>query len=148
LTHADVGNAGFLHEAETLTITASSGDAATLNSDAAASGGQYLMYNSNAVGDYVRVTVPTVAAGTYNVRIGVKKYTPRATVQTVAGPVGGTLANVGPVVDLYGSSAFVELDLGTWTATTTGDKSFEFRVAGKNAGSTGYTMAIDYIKLQ
>ena len=68
-------------------------------------------------------------------------------VQTLAGPVGGTLANVGPVVDLYGSSAFVELDLGTWTATA-GDKSFQFQVTGKNASSSGYSMALDYLKLQ
>ncbi len=135
------------YEIEGFAISDSSGDSASVNTEAPASGGKYLMYNSGGVGDFATVTVPGLAARTYNVRLGVKKYTTRGVVRVQAGPVGETLADVGSTVDLYGASAFTELDLGRWTASTSGDQSFSFRVVGKNASSTGYTMALDYLTL-
>jgi len=58
------------------------------------------------------------------------------------------LFNVGTPIDLYRNvTNYTELDLGNWTSATSGTKTFEFGVTGKNAGSFGYTMVIDYIKL-
>lgn len=136
------------YEAETLTISGSSGDTSSINSEAGASGGQYVMYNSNAVGDSITFTVPNVAVGTYTLSIGVKKYTSRGIVQTNVGPAGGSLGAIGSPIDLYASpSVFTEVSVGTWTIGTVGNKSVQFVVTGKNAASTGYNMAIDYIKL-
>lgn len=105
------------------------------------------MYSSNAVGDSIRFRVPNVSPGSYTVTLGFKRYTPRATVQTLVGPEGGTLAGLGSPIDMYGSSAFTSATVGTWTIGTTGNKSVEFKVTGRNAGSTGYSMAIDYVTL-
>jgi hypothetical protein len=144
---APIGAPGGTFQAETLTRAASSGDPAQVNSESGASAGRYLLYQSNAVGDFVKLTVPNLAAGTYSVRIGIKRNTTRARVQTLVGKVGGALGNLGPVVDQFGSPAFVEVNLGTWSPGSTSDKFFQFQVAGRNAQSTGFTMAIDYIKL-
>ena len=67
--------------------------------------------------------------------------------QTLVGRVGGALGNVGGPQDLFGASAFVELNLGSWTPGTTSDKYFQFQVSGKNPASSGRFMAIDYVKL-
>ncbi len=105
------------------------------------------MYNSNAVGDSIRFRLANVAAGTYAVTLGFKRYTSRATVQTAIGPEGGTLGNLGAPIDMYGSSAFTSASLGIWSVGTTGNKSIELRVTGHNTASSGYTMAIDYVVL-
>jgi hypothetical protein len=144
---APTGAPGGTFEAETLGSADSSGDPSQVDNDPAASAGRYLLYRANAVGDFVTLTVPNLAAGNYNVRLGIKRNTTRARVQTLVGRVGGTLGNLGPVVDQFGAPAFVEVNLGTWTPGTTSDKLFRFQVAGRNAQSTGFTLVIDYIKL-
>jgi len=40
-----------------------------------------------------------------------------------------------------------ELDCGTWQAPSNGNYTFQFTVVDKNAGSSGYGLAFDYIKL-
>ena len=39
------------------------------------------------------------------------------------------------------------LPSGTWNIGTQGDKSVQFKVTDKNASSSGYVVAVDYIKL-
>ncbi len=94
--------------------------------------------------------VPNITARTYDVRIGVKKINTRGTVQVAIGPAGSnTPTNQGAVQDLYNPTAtFVELDINpTWTPGSNSDKWVWFTVTGKNASSSGFTEAIDYIKL-
>lgn len=134
-------------EAETLTVSATSGDAITTNSEAGASNGQYVQYVSNATNDFITFTVPNIAPGSYLVTVGYKRNSNRAIVQTLVGPAGGTLGNLGSPVDQYGGSAFLSVDVGTWTIGTFGDKSVKFLVTGKNASSSGYNLTVDYIKL-
>ena len=144
---APLGTPGGTFQAETLVRAATSGDPILVNSETGAGAGRYILVQSNANGDFVKLTVPNLAAGTYNVRVGVKKNNNRAIMQTLVGRVGGALGNVGGPQDLFGASAFVELNLGSWTPGTTSDKYFQFQVSGKNPASSGRFMAIDYVKL-
>ncbi len=135
------------YEAESLTRALSSGDTSSVNGDSDCSSGRGLMVNTNAVNDFVTLTTPSIAAGTYNVKVRVREYTTRATVQALAGPAGGSLVTLGPSMDWYNpSSTHNEFDVGNWTTDTNGNKSVQFRVTGKNAASSDYRMHIDYIK--
>jgi hypothetical protein len=134
-------------EAESLTVSGTSGDAVATNTDGG-SGGGYVQLMSNAVGDFITFTLPNVSPATYTVTIGMKKNTNRGIVQTLVGPAGGTLGNLGSPIDMYGSSSFTSTTLtGTWNIGTLGNKSVQFKVTGKNGSSTSYNVAIDYIKL-
>jgi hypothetical protein len=136
------------YEAETLAVAASSGDSLTTIDEAGFSAGSASMADTNAVGDYVRYRLPDVPSGIYNLRAGIKRWTTRAIVQPYVGAVGAPLGSHGSPVDLYGSTtSYVELDLGTWTIPSTGDKNVELRVTGRNAASAGYTICVDYLQL-
>ena len=106
--------------------------------------------DGTAVGQQFAFLVPSVSARTYDVHIGVKKFTSRAIIQAAGGPAGNNSpTNFGSTQDLYSATAaFVDIDLGNWTPTTTGDQWIWFTATGKNASSSGFTIAIDYIKLQ
>ncbi len=136
-------------ETENLPVLGSSGDTHRIIDDTGFSNGRGSILDSDAVNDYVIYKVANISAGTYDVRVRVKKFNTRGTVQ-MAGARADTLAfsNIGSPQDLYSSAAsFVELDFGTWSPGTTSDKAFKFTVTGKNASSTGYSMSFDYIKL-
>ncbi len=136
------------YEAEDLDVHASSGQSFTLNSDLGYSNGHGMIFNATGVGNNVTLIVPNIAAGSYDVRIGVKKYTSRGIVQLAIGSPTFTPTNFGSPQDLYsGSATFTEIDLGTWSPGSTSDKYFQFTVTGKNAASTGYSMALDYIRV-
>jgi hypothetical protein len=142
------GGAATTYEAESLAISGSSGDTTTTNSEAGASGGQYIQYAANAVGDFITFTVPNVSPANYTLSVGFKKYNNRAIVQTAVGAAGGSIGNIGSPVDLYANpSSFTEVVIGTWSIGTAGNKSVRFTVTGKNAASSGYNIAVDYIKL-
>lgn len=139
----------YLHEAEKLTVTGVNPSASSqVVSDAAASGGKVLMVNSTAVGNYVKVIVPQIAIGTYNVRIGVKKAKTYGIFQAAVSEANGSPANLGSTISLYAANTgYGESNLGNWSFKTTGDKTFQFQVTGKSAGSSGYAMCFDYLKL-
>ncbi|WNR45288.1 glycoside hydrolase family 9 protein [Paenibacillus roseipurpureus] len=133
----------YTFETEALTPTMSSGDTHAINTDSNFSGGQGDMFNSNAVNDYIQYTVNVPAAGTYDVKVRVKKNTSRGIYQL---SIGGT--NQGSTFDNYASVAtYVEFDLGNKTFTSSGNQTFKFTVTGKNTSSTGYTLQTDYISL-
>lgn len=134
-------------QAEALAIDGSSGDSVTVLYESGLSGGAASMISSNAVGDFVTYRTPTVAAGSYTVSIGIKRYTSRAIVQTQIGSDVYAPGNLGSPLDHYGTSSYAELNVGTWSPGSTTEKLLKFQVTGHNASSTGYTMCIDYIKL-
>jgi hypothetical protein len=138
-------------EAESQIVASTSGDTHRLVADPGYSAGQGTVLDSNAVGDYVGYLIQNVAAGSYDIRVGVKKLNTRGIVQLAIGRADdftGTASNVGAAQDLYAASpSFPELDLGTWSPGSTSDKEFRFKVTGKNSASTSYTISIDYIKL-
>ena len=136
-------------EAESLAMANSSGDTYRTFADATMTDGFGSILDATAVGDYVTLVVPGVAAGTYDVRVGVKMYNTRGIWQLAIGVAGSQNPdNLGAPQDEYASAASPkEIDLGNWTPGSTSDKWFRFTVTGKNASSTGYSMAFDYIKL-
>ncbi len=147
------------YEAESLTVvnylSQSGGTARAIGADPNLSNGNGEILDANTIGDYITFLVPNVAAGTYDVRIGVKSYNARGQFQLQGGRAdnfSGTAANIGGIVDEYAAGAqYLEIGLGTWAPTSTTDKWFRFTVAGKNAASGGGAyndaLAFDYIKL-
>ncbi len=139
------------YETEDLTVFGTSGDAHRIISDAGfTGGGNGTILDSNATGDYVIYTLPNVPAATYNVKVAVKKIDTRGTWQLAASRADTQTgySNIGGTVDEYATAAtFTEVDLGNWSPATTSDKTFKFTITGKNASSSNYSMAFDYIKL-
>ena len=58
--------------------------------------------------------------------------------------LGPTSTNV---IQLW-TNMLKEFDCGTWTAPSNGNYNVTFTIAGKNAGSSGYTLALDYLRLK
>ncbi len=136
-------------EVETLTVPNYSGPDYRVFTESDLSGGAGAILDSTAVGNYLTFVLPNVGAGKYDVRVGVKNWGNRGIVQMAIGQAGNSSpSNTGSPKDLYSSSSQVtELDFGFWTPGTTGDKWVRFTVTGKNASSTGYVAAFDYIRL-
>lgn len=95
------------------------------------------------VNEYIQYNNINVAeAGTYNIKVGIKKSTSRAITQLSIDGV-----NQGLPFDQYASGdGYHEIDLGPQTLSG-GMHSFRFTVTGKNPSSSGYMSGIDYIKL-
>ncbi len=138
-------------EAENLSIIAQTAGVTNSNtSDYYFSNNMGAFFNATAANQYVTYTVPNVAAGTYDVRVGVKKFNNKGAWQLAVSRTDqlGSPTNVGSPVDEYNAaSTYNEIDLGSWSPGTTSDKAFKFTVTGKNASSSGYGIAVDYIKL-
>jgi hypothetical protein len=111
--------------------------------DAGYSGGQGVILEGHAAGDFLTFNVDVPEARTYDVVVRLKRLGNRGTWQL---DINGT--NQGWTVDGFGTAAsFPEIDLGNASFPTAGVKSFRFRVTGKAASSTDFWVAIDYIKL-
>lgn len=138
----------YAYETENLTVVDSSGDTHRIVSDTRYSNAQGTILDATAAGDYVVYKVTGLPAGNYDLRVGVKNYNSRGTWQLSMAPYGSSsFINHGPAVDQYTSAeVFTEIDLGTVNVGSTGDKSVKFTVTGKNAASSGYSIALDYIK--
>ena len=137
-------------EAESLTVAQFSGPDHRNYADASQSAGQASILDSNAVGNYITYLIPSLPSGSYDIRVGYKAFSTRGIFQLAIGAPNGAPTNVGPPVDEYSpTAAYIEADLGNWSASaiTTGSKWFRFTVTGKNASSTDYTETFDYIKL-
>jgi hypothetical protein len=155
-----------IRETELLSATTSVGDSHQVTTNLAFSRARGTRLNANAASDFVTYTVTNLGAGTYRVRVIADAGVDRGKFQLACGPAGGTLTNVGPVQDAYcptnmiyvlatnspptnyfATNMLVELDCGTWQAVSNGNYSFRFQVTGKNAASSGYALAYDYIRL-
>jgi predicted alpha-1,2-mannosidase len=131
------------YETESLAVAGTSGDVHRVASDSSYSGGSGTILEGNAAADFVSYTVNVPTARNYDVRVRIKQGTNRGIWQFASDGV-----NHGATVDGYASaSAFPEVDLGTVSFTTAGNKTFRFTVTGKNASSTSFWIALDYIKL-
>ena len=110
------------------------------NPNASGLAGTY--FNATAVGNYVTYTVPGIDAGLYKVRVGIQTKPNKGKFQlTING------SNQGQVQDEYSSTVtYSARDLGT-VYLASGDQQFKLTVTGKNASSTGYTLAFDFIEL-
>ncbi len=139
-------------ETESLGVAAlSSGVTHRILSEEDMSGNAGTILDSTATGQYVTYLVPNITAGTYNIRVGVKNANTRGIWQLAIGrsdDFNGSQHSQGAQQDSYSPfTAFKEIDLGSWTPASSGDKWFRFMITGKNASSSGYSEAFDYIKI-
>lgn len=106
--------------------------------------GSGIIVDATQVGNSLTLTLNVAQAGTYDVKYGAKLYLTRGIGQLSVGGV-----NVGPTADQYANSPglFKEFDAGNVSISAPGNYQFKFTVTGKNPGSTGYSLAFDYIKL-
>jgi len=98
--------------------------------------------DGSAAGQSVSITLNIPQAGVYDVKYATKAYISRAMVQLTVNGV-----KVGAPVDQYAAGPVLkEFDLGT-VSLPAGNVSFVFTSVGKNAASSAFTQAFDYIKL-
>ncbi|ANE48252.1 hypothetical protein SY83_20365 [Paenibacillus swuensis] len=148
LVYAGPGSpvSGKLYETESLTASTSTGDTRAAFTDVNLSGGAGDKLNANGVGDFVSYSVNVPEAGTFNVRVKVKKLNTRGIYQL---SVDGT--NQGLPMDGYdpvsNGGVYEELNLGNVNFNTAGNHMFKFTATGKHADSTGYELAVDYVLL-
>src|SRR4029453_9987504 len=82
-------------------------------------------------------------AGTYRVRVGIQTKPDKGIFRLA---INGL--NIGQPQDEYSPSVtYAVRDLGTVSFPTAGNYAVKFTVTGKNASSSGYTLAFDYIEL-
>ena len=102
--------------------------------------------DATAAGQSVTMTLSVANAGTYDIKISTKLLNTRGAYQLA---ING--ANVGALVDQYNASSsagvYATQDLGNFNFAAAGSYSFKFTVAGKNAASTGFSIAFDDITL-
>ncbi len=139
----------YWNEGEFLTVNSiTPGITNTVITSTSFSNGAAAFINSNAVGNQVTYLVPSLLAGSYNVKIGMKKHSSRGIWQLAIAKVGGGFVNLGSPVDEYSATDnYTFVDLGTWSPGTSTDKLFQFTITGKNASSSGYDASFDYIEL-
>jgi hypothetical protein len=131
------------YEAESLPVASYSGTDVRVVSDSRYSGGEGVILDATAVGNYVTFTVAVPAAGTYAMTVGVKDMNTRGIFQFSS---NGT--NHGSPQDEYTSAeTFKSVNIGNVVFSSSGNKAFEFLVTGKNSSSSGYSLAFDYISL-
>jgi hypothetical protein len=131
------------HETEGLVVPATSGDLHRSAVDAGYSAARGTILEANAAGDSVTYSMYVPQARTYNVRVGVKKLNNRGIWQLESNGI----PHGAPVDGFAAAAAFTEAEIGAVTFTTAGVKSFRFRVTGKNPSSTGFWVALDYVRL-
>jgi len=118
------------------------GATATLNTDTNASGGQWILFNGTASGQYIEYTLPNVPAGTYDLTLLYKQNTTRGIVSLTVDDV-----KLDSDLDQYGASSYTQKDFGLITFTATGNHTVRLTLTGKNASSTGFTVSADAFQL-
>jgi hypothetical protein len=130
---------------ETETVPSSGVPNARVFSWAGFTDGVGIIVDATQVGNSIQFTLNVAQAGTYDVKYATKMFPSRGIGQL---SVNGT--NVGLATDQYsnnGGGVFQEFDIGPVTFSASGNYIFKFTVTGRNASSSSYTLAFDYIKL-
>ncbi len=126
------------YEAESLPVT-NSGTGTSLQTDANASGGRWVSLDAEGSGSWMEFTTPTVAAGTFTVRMRYKSHPSRGqlTLRVDGTQLGGTL-------DQYAATAaYPEATFGTVTFASSASHKIRLAVVGRNASATGYVLSAD-----
>lgn len=125
-------------EAESLTRT-SSGATTALQSDTNTSNGTWVALQADGVGDYVDFTLPSVPAGTYQLKMAYKGHPNRGILSL---KVDGT--QVGSNLDQYDpNSVYPEKTFGNVTFGSAGTHVIRLTVTGRNASAGAYTLSAD-----
>jgi hypothetical protein len=131
------------YEAEDLTVAASSGDTIQTVAKSGASDGNMLLFNADAVSDYITLTVNAPQSGSYDIKAIIPKNSFRSIFQL---SVDGN--DVGSAYDAYNATlTFVEETLANNVSLTAGNHSFKFTVTGSNSSSLDYQIALDTLTL-
>ena len=102
-----------------------------------------MLLNAKAPGNFVTYKVTIPCAGTYDVKVGIRKSDHSGIVQLAIDGV-----NQGSARDNYSANVDYEvLDLGKVTFTEAGQTLFQFLVTGRNPNSQGYQFVLDYVDL-
>jgi hypothetical protein len=129
-------------EAESLTYTAS-GATASVQTDTNSSGGKWIELAGNSTGDNISFAIPSVVAGTYQVKMEWKGNTSRGILQL---SVDGT--NVGGTLDQYSAAqSYPTTTFGTVTFASAGTHTIKLTVTGKNSSSSAYQLSADKFTL-
>ncbi len=140
------GSSSGVYDANSLTISNSSGDGSATVSDAGASNGDFVRYDGNAVSDFVTFDLVVPAVGNYQIDARFNNNTTRGIYQ-LAIDDGAGFVSLGSAQDLYNPSfAFASINFGT-RSLGAGTKKFRFTATGKNAASSSYKIGVDTITL-
>jgi hypothetical protein len=132
----------FNFEAESLTYTPT-GAAASVQTDANSSGGQWIELAAAAAGPTIDYAIPSVPAGTYQIRMEWKGNNNRGilNLKVDGGQVGGTL-------DQYSSTqSYPTTTFGTVTFGTAGTHTIRLTATAKNASSSSFILSADKFTL-
>jgi len=128
----------FNFEAESLSYTGS-GATTSVQTDKNSSGGKWVELAGNSTGDHIDFTVPSVPAGTYQLKMEWKGNNTRGILQL---SVDG--ANLGSILDQYASGqTYPTTTFGNVTFSTTGSHTVRLTVTGKNSKSSSYQLSAD-----
>lgn len=126
-------------EAETSRYVTRNATAAVSGPDTNASGGFFVVLNSNEPGDYIEFTITNVPAGSYRLKLGFNSNTNRGKAMLA---IDGLPLNI--ELDQYWYMPFYPLmDFGRVTLTTSGNHTLRLTVTGKHGASAAYTVAVD-----
>jgi hypothetical protein len=131
-----------LREAESIPFT-TSGEAANVITDAAASAGAWRTFLADGVGDFIEYTLPNVAAGTYNLRLLYKAHPNRGILSVSVNGV----ARPGTLDQFSASPTFLEAPLGAVTFTASGNQRVRLTVTGRNPSAGTFTLSADAFRL-
>jgi hypothetical protein len=102
-----------------------------------------MLLDAHAPGNSVSYHLKVPSAGSYQIKVGIRKGHHSGIVQLAIDGV-----NQGPVCDDYSAKVDYEvMDLGRVSFTEAGDRTFQFLVTGRNPNSKGYQFVLDYIDL-
>jgi glucose/arabinose dehydrogenase len=132
----------YVKEAESLS-RASTGAATAPQSDGNASGGTWIALQADGVGDFVDYTLPSVAAGSYTVKLKYKAHPNRGVLSLKVDGV-----QVGGTLDQYSATVqYPEVSFGPVTFGIPGDHVIRLTVTAKNAAAGAFTLSADRFTL-
>ena len=147
-TSTNTGSCAFTttYEAESLALSCSTAESCSVTTNAADSGGQHVNFRTAATtasGDYQEYTLPSVAAGSYDVDF-----------YYVSGPSRGINqasidgVKIGATTDEYSPGTVFQVVSHLGSATlTAGGHTIRFTITGKNTSATNFQLTVDKIVL-
>ena len=128
----------FNFEAESLSYTGS-GATTSVQTDTNSSGGKWVELAGNSTGDHIDFTIPSIPAGTYQLKMEWKGNNNRGILQLA---VDG--ADLGPTLDQYSSGqTYPTTTFGNVTFASAGTHTVRLTVTGKNSKSSGEFLSAD-----
>jgi len=141
------GSQTAVYEFEGLAIADSDGTTSSvIKSNSSASNGQYFLYKSNAIGEFVTFPIPISAAGTYSLDVQLHLNRHRGTfIVEVAGNLAGPYTQIGSMTTTVNSGSTFPVLSMSGTFSSSGTKYLRFTVTGSNPDTGSERIALDKI---